>query len=94
MVKKSKGFRAKMRKKLRQKLVRPAITKFIQKFEVGEKVVIAPEPSSYRGMPFPRFKGYVGEIISSRGKSYIVKIINGRKEKKIIVAPEHLRRIK
>jgi large subunit ribosomal protein L21e len=93
MVKKSKGFRARTRKKLKKKLVRPAITKFIQEFYPGEKVVITLEPSSYRGMPFPKFKGCVGEIISRRGKSYIVKLINLKKEKKIIVAPEHLKRI-
>jgi large subunit ribosomal protein L21e len=93
MVKKSRGFRSRTRKKLKQKLTRPAITRFIQEFETGEKVLITPEPSSHRGMPFPRFRGCIGEIIGKRGKCYIVKVINFKKEKKIIVAPEHLRRL-
>jgi large subunit ribosomal protein L21e len=94
MVKKSKGFRARTRKKLKQKSTRPPITRFIQEFEPGEKVVITPEPSSHRGMPFPRFRGCTGEIVGKRGECYIVKVINFKKEKKIIVAPEHLRRLK
>lgn len=94
MVKKSRGFRSKTRKKLRQRArKRATITKFLQKFEIGEKVVIHPEPSSQKGMPFHRFKGRVGEIVNKRGRSYIVKIKDGRKIKQIISRPEHLRRI-
>ncbi len=93
MVRKSKGFRSRTRKKLKQKLKKPTITKFLQKFEVGEKVLIHPEPSSHRGMPFPRFKGKVGEVIEKRGECYMVKVRDGDKEKKVIVAPEHLRRV-
>jgi len=91
MVKKSKGFRSRTRKKLTQKLVRPAITKFLQEFDVGQNVVITLEPSSHRGMPFPRFKGKCGKIVEKRGKSYIVEIIEGGKVKKIISRPEHLK---
>lgn len=93
MVKKSRGFRAKTRKKLRQK-AKPSITKFLQEFEIGEKVIILQEPSSQKGMPHLRFKGKVGKVIDKRGKSYIVEIRDGNKVKKIISRPEHLRLIK
>lgn len=94
MVKKSRGFRSGTRRKLRQRpSVRPAITKYLQEFKKDQRVVISPEPSSHKGMPFPRFRGKVGKIIGKRGKSYIVEIKVGKKKKLIISRPEHLRKI-
>jgi len=90
MVKKSRGFRTRTRKKLKTGLRRRGITRFLRKFSVGDKVVIKIDPSSHRGMPFPRFKGRVGTIIGKRGRAYIVEIKNGNKVKKIISMPEHL----
>ena len=92
MVKKSRGFRSRTRKKLKREKKRSGITRFLQNFEIGEKVVIHIDPSSHKGMPFPRFKGKVGEVIGKRGRGYIIKVINGKVEKKIIARPEHLRR--
>ena len=93
MVKKSRGFRSGTRKKLRQRPSnRPAITKFLRTFKRDEKVIISPEPASQKGMPFPRYKGEVGKIIGTRGKSYLVEIIDGKKKKTIISRPEHLKR--
>lgn len=94
MVRKSRGFRAKTRFKIKQKVgYRPPITKFLQEFKRNQNVVIVQEPSSQRGMPHPRFKGKTGKIIEKRGKSYIVQILDGNKVKKLISAPEHLKAI-
>lgn len=93
MVKKSKGFRSNTREKLKQKLTRPAITKFLQDFSIGQNVVITLEPSSHKGMPFPRFKGKMGKVVGKRGKSYIVEIKDINESKKIISRPEHLKAI-
>jgi len=93
MVKKSRGMRSGTRKKLRQKpSQRPSINKFLQIFEVGEDVVISPEPSSQKGMPFPRFIGRTGVVIGSRGRSYLIEIMDGKKKKMIISKPEHLKK--
>ena len=90
MVRKSRGIRAKTRKKLAQKPgYRPPITKFLQEFKEGQKVVISPEPSSRSGMPHHRLKGRIGKIVGKRGKSYIVEITDGNKVKSIISRPEH-----
>lgn len=92
MAKKSQGFRVKTRKKLsREARYRPTITKLLQKFEIGDKVIIEQEPTSFKGMPFSRFKGMVGEVIEKRGKAYVVKVKVGNKEKKVISRPEHLK---
>lgn len=92
MVRKSKGFRFGTRNKLKQR-VRPVITKFLQDFTIGQNVVITLEPSSHKGMPFPRFKGKMGKIVEKRGNSYIVEIKDGNKLKQIISRPEHLKAI-
>jgi len=92
MVKKSRGPRRDTRKRLRQKPSRrPTVTKFLRTFKKGEHVVIYPEPSSQKGMPFARYKGHVGTIVGRRGKSYLVEIVDGKKRKTIISRPEHLK---
>ncbi len=92
MVKKSRGIRRRSRKKLVVKK-RRGITRFLTKFKIGQKVVIYPDPSSHRGMPFHRFKGKVGKIIEKRGDAYIIEVRNGSKVKKVISTPEHLKPI-
>jgi len=92
---KTKGPRSRTRKKLRKKWKGlPPVNEFLKKFEVGEKVVIKIEPSVHKGMPFPRFHGRVGVVIGKRGKAYLVKIEDGKKEKLIISHPVHLKRVK
>ncbi|MBI4009582.1 MAG: 50S ribosomal protein L21e [Candidatus Aenigmarchaeota archaeon] len=94
MTNKSRGFRQSTRKKLRQKpSFRPPITKFLREFNEGQNVVIELEPSSQKGMPFPRFKGKIGKVIGKNGRSYIVELFDGRKMKKITSRPEHLKAI-
>ncbi|OYT42744.1 MAG: 50S ribosomal protein L21e [Candidatus Aenigmarchaeota archaeon ex4484_224] len=91
MVKKSRGFRTRSRKKLKAEIRRKGITRFLRKFDIGQRVVIYPDPSSHRGMPHHRFKGKIGKIVGKRGKAYIVEIKNGKKIKKVISMPEHLK---
>lgn len=95
MVKKTRGPRRRTRKKLK-KGPRDKVTanQFLEEFKEGERVMIKIEPSSHRGMPNPRFKGKSGEIVGKRGRAYIVKLKDGKKEKSIITLPEHLRRIR
>jgi len=94
MVQKSKGRRRRTRKLLRVKArERLPITRYLQEFKVGSKVVIKPNPSSHKGMPFKRFFGRTGTVIDKRGKSYIIKIKDGNKGKTIISRPEHLKAI-
>lgn len=95
MTKSSKGFRTRTRKKLEQPAgYRPAITKFLQEFPIGGRVVISPEPSSQKGMPFPRFAGKMGRVVERRGKSYVVEIADGSMMKRVISRPEHLKLLK
>jgi large subunit ribosomal protein L21e len=94
MVQKSKGPRRRTRNLLKLGVKeKPTITKYLQEFEIGSSVVIKPTPSSSKGMPFRRFFGKSGIVMDRRGKSYIIKIKDGKKEKDIISRPEHLKAI-
>lgn len=91
---KSKGFRSGTRRKLKKNIrekFKPE--NYIRKFSLKDKVVIDPDPASQKGMPFPRFKGKVGEIVGKRGDAYIIKIKDRDKVKQVIARPEHIKPI-
>jgi len=97
MVKRSKGFRSKTRHKLRkhprERGLSP-ITRAFQSFEEGEHVNIVIDPSIHKGQPHPRFHGLTGIIIGIQGDAYLLNVNVGNSEKKLIIKPEHLRKIK
>ena len=98
MVKHSHGFlhgktRSTMKKKPRYRGKTP-ISKYIQKFEIGDKVTIDIEPSWKRGMPQPKFHGYAGEVVDKRGECYLVGLMDMNKPRTVIAAPVHLRESK
>lgn len=66
----------------------------LRKYEPGDRVLIKIDSSIHSGMPFRRFYGKVGEIVERRGRAYLVKVLNGRKEKIVIARPEHLQEVK
>jgi large subunit ribosomal protein L21e len=96
MVKRSKGFRSKTRKKLsitpRQRGLK-AITRTLQSFEVGEHANIVIDPSTQKGQPHPRFHGLTGIIKGTQGEAYVVTVTVGHKVKDLIIRPEHLKKI-
>jgi len=91
MVKGSKGFRRSTRRKLKKNVKHKfKVTPYLREFKPKDKVVIKIDPSSHKGMPFPKFKGKVGEVKERRGESYMVQIRVGGKTKDILSRPEHL----
>ena len=96
MVTRSKGGRQKTRKKLRRKASEKGkifIKRHLQEFEIGDRVVIKPDPSYQSGMPFRRFIGKAGTVVGKRGKAYEIKLMDGRKEKLVISHPVHLKKV-
>ncbi len=69
------------------------IRKFLQKFEVGQKVLLKVEPFYQKAVYFPRFHGRVGVIKSKRGSCYEVSFMDAKKEKIFIVNPVHLKKV-
>ncbi len=94
MVQKAHSFKRKTRKKLRKSPRErglPPLTRFLQKFEVGQKVHIVIEPSHHRGMPDPRFHGRTGTVMGKRGDAYVIQVADGGKTKTLFVHPVHLK---
>lgn len=95
MVKKSHGPKHKSRSKLKKKIRnrgKVSITRHIQNFNIGERVVIKTEPSVQKGTPYPRFYGKQGVVVEKRGKAYFVEIKDQAKPKKVLCTAVHLKR--
>ncbi len=78
-----------MKKAARERGFLP-VSRFMKKFELGDRVHIAVEPSAPKGMPHPRFHGRTGKIVGKMGRSYLVEITDGAARKLLISSPVHL----
>jgi large subunit ribosomal protein L21e len=70
------------------------ITKTMAAFDTGAKVTIIIEPRVHKGMPHQAFQGMTGHILGKQGNAYILSIHDGGKEKRLVVRPEHLVKVK
>ena len=68
-------------------------SEYFKKLEEGEKVGIKKELSIASGFP-SRLQGRTGIIEGKRGKAYIVKIKDLKKEKRYIIPAIHLKKLK
>lgn len=80
----TRGLRVKARDRGKIKIGR-----YMKEFKEDDRVSISIDPS-YQNIPHPRFQGRSGRIVGKQGRSYYVQIRDGKKEKKILVNPEHL----
>ena len=83
---------SKSKHKLKKAKRKEGITKYLKKFENGDKVIIKID-SSFQNYPHPRYHGIIGEIVSKRGRAYIVNVKIGNKHKELIMPLEHLKGI-
>ena len=93
MVDRVGGFRRNTRYKLRKNVRakgKISLRKFLQSFEVGDKVVLVAEPAYQKGMYFPRFYGKAGIVKRRVGSCYEVTIKDFTKEKVVVAHPIHL----
>lgn len=93
----SKGYRSGTRhlltKKPRQR-GKVRLSKLLQEYQPGSRVVVRIDPSVQKGMPHRRFHGKTGTVAEKRGRSYVVSVSQGDAVKVIIVRPEHLEPLK
>jgi large subunit ribosomal protein L21e len=68
---------------------RPTVNSFLQKFNIGDKVVI--DAATGKNFVHPNFQGFTGTVLSQRGRSYCVQIREKRALKTVFMKPEHLR---
>lgn len=71
---------------------RVSIRKYMQKFKDGDKASIVLD-SSYSSLPYPKFQGKTGMIVGSQGRAYYLEIRDGGSRKRILVTPEHLKKL-
>lgn len=90
MAQKSKGMRRKTRKKLTREETGGEISSHLQSFDEGERVRLKIDPAVQQGMPHPRFDGRTAEVRERKGRSYVVALDDGGKEKRFAVYPAHL----
>jgi len=78
-------------KKDRRKKGKISVSRFMQKFEAGQKVHLCLEPSFHRGLYHSKFLGKTGTIKCARGKCYEVMIDDKGKGKTLLIHPLHLK---
>jgi len=69
------------------------LSRYFQELNEGDFVAISREQSVPVNFE-KRLQGITGVVEGKRGKAYIVKIKDGNKEKKILIEPIHLKKIK
>jgi len=69
------------------------LSKYFQELEKGEKVAVIKERAVASSFPV-RLQGKTGVVEERRGKAYIIKIKDSNKEKKFLIEPIHLKKIK
>jgi len=80
------------RKRARQK-GKKRLSEIFKELQPGDSVVLVRDLSS-KGM-FPKhFHGKVARVVGKQGSAYIVKFLNGKVPKTLIVRPEHLKKLK
>lgn len=81
-----------MEKKIRTK-GKLQLSRYFQELKKGESVAIVREPAVQSKFP-QRLQGRTGVIEGKRGKAYILKVKDQNKEKKFLIEPIHLKKIK
>lgn len=96
MVKRLGGYRRKSRYKMRKPVHergKLSLRRYFQGFALNDKVALDIEPRVHSGVYNLRFHGRIGVVTGQKGLCYTVKIIDGNKQKSLLVHPVHLRRV-
>lgn len=77
----------------RKKGLKIGLSGYFKKIKENDYVAVIREPSHQPSFP-KRIQGKTGIVEGERGKSKIVKLMDGKKEKRFIIEPIHLKKIK
>jgi len=69
------------------------LSKYFQELKQGDYVAVVRELAMKSNFP-KRLQGRTGVVESKRGKAYIIRIKDQNKEKKFLIEPIHLKKIK
>ena len=96
MAQRTGGLRRKTRHKLRKNVREKgkiSIRRYLQKFDINDKVALVLDSSIHAGIFHPRFHGDVGKIIGKQGSCYKVHIMDGKLCKLFVIHPSHMRKL-
>ena len=82
----------KVKKRYREK-GKLRLSEYFKKLKEGDRVAIVKEPSVKSGFHI-RMRGKSGVIEGARGKAYIVRIKDNKKEKTLIMRAIHLKKLR
>jgi len=69
------------------------LSRYFQEMKKGDFVAVVREPSVQSSFPV-RIQGRTGKVEGRRGKAYMINIRDQNKEKKFLIEPIHLKKIK
>ena len=84
-----KGTRHKLQNDARERGTSPP-QQAVERFETGDDVHLALDPSVQEGRFHPRFNGPTGTVVDKQGQAYKVEVTDGDVEKTVIAKPAHL----
>ncbi|HUB92622.1 MAG TPA: hypothetical protein VL945_01540 [Candidatus Saccharimonadales bacterium] len=91
----SKGLFSRRTRKL-SRHIKPSemgISKMLNSFENGSKVIIMPRSTHNRSVPHPRYKGRTAIVLERRGDAYVVEMELSKSTKRRLVVPQmHLQK--
>jgi large subunit ribosomal protein L21e len=68
------------------------LSEYFKELKEGDKVALVRELSEKTNF-HKRLQGKTGRVYGKRGNSYIIQIMDGNKEKRIIIKPIHLKKL-
>jgi large subunit ribosomal protein L21e len=81
------------KKKPMRKRGKLSFSRYFQEFKEGDRVSVDKELSVNSNFP-KRIQGRTGKVVGKRGQAYIVDIKDQDKEKRFLIKPIHLKKIK
>lgn len=69
------------------------LSRYFQEMKKGDFVAVVREPSVQSSFPV-RIQGRTGKVEGRRGKAYMINLRDQNKEKKFLIEPIHLKKIK
>lgn len=70
-----------------------SLSRYFQELKKGDFVAVVKELAIKAGFP-SRLQGRTGKVEEKRGKSYVIVINDQNKEKRFLINPLHLRKLK
>ena len=68
-------------------------SRYFQELKIGDKVAIVKEKAVTSNFPL-RLQGRTGNVEEKRGKAYLINLMDHNQEKRFLVEPIHLKKIK